>query len=816
MSASTSAPTPPTTTGEGEGGPQPNQNASPTTANENGGDSESRNRSRSLTATSRSSAPASASASTGISTLAIAGAPLFPPTPSRTTSKLSITSVDSTSHFYAHSPNGVNPNDGTDPKGVDPARARNRTASTPNSKSTSKNKNMSGPSTPTKSGPGGLPGGAAGGGGGGGNVNASARPTLGLLGADPSSPALRARASTASSRTGSIYDDLPSSRSRSSMSASASASASVGASSSSSTSVDKQKQVHNDVSTIKGTPAAIATAADNQASSSSNPSSSSSSSSSIHSSRSTPRSRKGKERALAIDDSELDPAAAAVVGEAEQTELGLDSNVDASLAETLTQEGEMGVIDATQDDVDVRKGLRDLVRRSTVTQGQADSQRQKQGSLTANDIEQIREPKDESSMLPPQPNGVPYFTPRKYYALTHAGKPVFSSHDDSSDDNITNLMGIAQALISIFAEQDDKIRCILKGRSKIAFLLKAPLYLFCVSDWGEPEHVLRSHLEYIHLHILSVVSSTQLSRVFQRRSNFDLSRLLEGTETFLNKLIERAQYDFSYLTSTLQPLRMNPAIRENAAAALMPPSKFKDLLYVLLIAGGHIVTLLRPRKHSIHPSDLHLLLNTLASSPTLRASETWLPICFPKFNPAGFVHAYISYVMDDVGLVFVSADREAFEELRGWKEIVLAKLEHDKTLGKIKEAIPVHPYPISAIGCPGLRHFIYKSRIHVQITQPEWEAPYTEDSEARKRLITLYQKLHDAVHARSGQSAPLKLVYLKTEHEACLAWLTKPFELYLTVSPQLSKSAVVAAANAVAKWVLAEEGRVFLKDAPVF
>ncbi|OCF42348.1 vacuolar fusion protein MON1 [Kwoniella heveanensis CBS 569] len=408
------------------------------------------------------------------------------------------------------------------------------------------------------------------------------------------------------------------------------------------------------------------------------------------------------------------------------------------------------------------------------------------------------------------------FKPRRYYVLTHAGKPVFSSHDNSSEDNITNIMGIAQALISIFAEQDDKIRCIVKGRSKIAFLLKAPLYLFCVSDWSEPEHVLRSHLEYIHLHILSVVSSTQLSRVFQRRSNFDLSRLLEGTETFLNKLIDRAQYDFSYLTSTLQPLRMNPAVRENAAAALMPPSKFKDLLYVLLIAGGHIVTLLRPRKHSIHPSDLHLLLNTLASSPTLRASETWLPICFPKFNPAGFVHAYISYVVDDVGLVFVSADREAFEELRGWKEIVLAKLEQDKTLGKITEAIPSHPYPISAIGCPGLRHFIYKSRIHVQITQPEWETPYTEDSVDRKRLITLYQKLHDSVHARSGQSAPLKLVYLKTEHEACLAWLTKPFELYLTVSPQLSKSAVVAAANAVAKWVLAEEGRVFLKDAPVF
>lgn len=50
-------------------------------------------------------------------------------------------------------------------------------------------------------------------------------------------------------------------------------------------------------------------------------------------------------------------------------------------------------------------------------------------------------------------------------------------------------MGVAQALISIFAEDDDKLRSIMRDGQRIAFVLKAPLYLFCVSDWGEPEHV---------------------------------------------------------------------------------------------------------------------------------------------------------------------------------------------------------------------------------------------------------------------------------------------------------------------------------------
>lgn len=190
------------------------------------------------------------------------------------------------------------------------------------------------------------------------------------------------------------------------------------------------------------------------------------------------------------------------------------------------------------------------------------------------------------------------------------------------------------------------------------------------------------HLEYIHLQILSIVSSNQLSRVFQRRSNFDLGRLLEGTENLIKHLINRCQDDFSYFTSTLQPLRLPPALRDEAAAALMPPSRFKvrpradfadgqDLLYVLLVAGNNIITLLRPRKHSIHPSDLHLLLNTLSSSSTLQSSEIWIPICFPKFNPAGFVHAYVSYILDDIGLIFVSADKEALEDLRSWKQVVM-------------------------------------------------------------------------------------------------------------------------------------------------
>jgi hypothetical protein len=97
---------------------------------------------------------------------------------------------------------------------------------------------------------------------------------------------------------------------------------------------------------------------------------------------------------------------------------------------------------------------------------------------------------------------------------------------------------------------------------------------------------------------------------------------------------------------------------------------------------------------------MHLLLNTLATSATLRTVETWLPICLPKFNPAGFVHAYISFVRTDVGLVFISADRDAFEPLCGWKAQVEETLNKDGVLNKIEASIKTHPYK----ACKYLEH----------------------------------------------------------------------------------------------------------------
>ncbi|KAG6907859.1 hypothetical protein DXG01_007123 [Tephrocybe rancida] len=428
-------------------------------------------------------------------------------------------------------------------------------------------------------------------------------------------------------------------------------------------------------------------------------------------------------------------------------------------------------------------------------------------------------------------------------------KPVFISQPDGEDSgNVAATIGIMQALISVFLDDKDKLRCINAGRTRITFLLRPPLYYACSSSWGEPESV-----------ILSIVTAAQLQRIFERRTNFDLRRLLNGAEGFLSSLLDRLEFDLAMSTSSLHCLRLDAALRKRAAEALVPSSKMKDILYIILVAEGKVITLIRPRKHSIHPADIHIILNTIHSPSILNspASSSWIPLCLPKFNPAGFVNAYISFlrrdneVASDVGhassvesesitdteptptqrsvvppyatpaqsrlaIVCVSGSGD-FDSIRGWCDSVTGRLEKEGTLDAITNACSSKQTQYSAadLGIPGLRHFVYKSRSQVQVTAPTFEDPY-DAIEDHRRLITLYQILHDAIHAKSGQEGTLKLQYIRTEKESVMGWITQPFELYIALSPRLPKTAAVGAANSVARWVKKEETRLFLRDAPVF
>lgn len=111
-------------------------------------------------------------------------------------------------------------------------------------------------------------------------------------------------------------------------------------------------------------------------------------------------------------------------------------------------------------------------------------------------------------------------------------------------------------------------------------------------------------------------------------------------------------------------------------------------------------------------------------------------------------------------------------------------------------------YSVAQLGIPGLRHFVYKSRAHVQVTLPRYEDPYDDLQERRRcvlrsafsqtgadgrrvRLFTIYQTINDAIHAKSGQEETLKLQYIRTEKESVMGWVSTPSLLQPGINPKL-------------------------------
>jgi len=214
----------------------------------------------------------------------------------------------------------------------------------------------------------------------------------------------------------------------------------------------------------------------------------------------------------------------------------------------------------------------------------------------------------------------------------------------------------------------------------------------------------------------------------------------------------------------------------------------------------------------MHPSDLHLIFNLLSGSTTFESFESWTPICLPKFNNKSFVHAYICYIAKRVCMLLISPDKDSFDEMSSVKQKVVKELEDGGMLASLESHAAVgsrggfsvgkcywiqccrhalvncHNYsslahqltcvidvaaPLVFIlqgdtGIPGLRHFLYKSRTHVQFTMPELTDPYSSQS-AKKRLLRQYQHMHERMHRTAR---PLKVLFHASEHETMLGWVS--------------------------------------------
>lgn len=293
-------------------------------------------------------------------------------------------------------------------------------------------------------------------------------------------------------------------------------------------------------------------------------------------------------------------------------------------------------------------------------------------------------------------------------------------------------MGVMQALVSFVQAGSDMIRSVHAGDTNFVFVVKGPLILVAVSKTLEsvPQLTLQLtyvlsgtidppsilHLIFIHTYlfimyfryvynqIISVLTQSQLNRVYDQRRNFDLRRLLTGSERLIDHLLNFMDREPAFFLGAIKCLPLLPSMRSsitqtiiqtcakikvrkvlgelltyeiniNILLSLKKKYIFQNLVFAILLANNQLVTLVRMNKFFLHPMDLHIIQNLVDSSESLKTAESWTPICLPKFDSNGYMHGHVSYLSEDCQacLLLLTVDRDVFFVLSDAKQVRVIK-----------------------------------------------------------------------------------------------------------------------------------------------
>ncbi|KAJ5603948.1 hypothetical protein N7537_006904 [Penicillium hordei] len=417
---------------------------------------------------------------------------------------------------------------------------------------------------------------------------------------------------------------------------------------------------------------------------------------------------------------------------------------------------------------------------------------------------------------------------RKHYViLSAAGKPIWTRHGDSG--LISGYVGVIQTIISFYEEANDHLRGFSAGDTRFVVLTRGSLHLVAISRMMESDNQLRLQLEALYMQILSTLTLPSLTHLFSVRPSTDLSRPLQGSESLLSSLADSfTRGSPSTLLSALECLKIRKQHRQAINNALLK-TKASSLLYGLLVAGGRLVSVVRPKKHSLHPGDLQLLFNMVFEADGVKAGggESWIPVCLPGFNSSGYLYMYVSFldIRDDiensaditkdesVAIVLISPDKEAFFEMQGMRDALVEQMERNGSLKEIKTAID-NGRPATTDIVPGtvLHHFLYKSRANVQFTMSSY-APEFSSVTRRRRLMSMYNNLHASIHAKNTH---VKVHHCVSRSATSFGWVTPVFELYCIAEPNTNRNALAQSASKIAQWVQREEERLFIIGGAVF
>lgn len=433
---------------------------------------------------------------------------------------------------------------------------------------------------------------------------------------------------------------------------------------------------------------------------------------------------------------------------------------------------------------------------------------------------------------------------KHFFVLSHSGKPIYSRYGD--EHKLAGFSATLQAIISFVENGGDRVKLVRAGKHQVIFLVKGPIYLVCISCTEEPFESLRGQLELLYGQMILILTKS-INRCFEKNPKFDMTPLLGGTDVVFSSLIHSFSWNPATFLHAYTCLPLAYATRQAAGAILQDVAE-SGVLFAILMCRHKVISLVGAQKASLHPDDMLLLSNFVMSSESFRTSESFSPICLPRYNPMAFLHAYVHYFDVETYLILLTTSSDVFYHLKDCRiriESVLLKsnvlVEVQRSIGEggmHVEDLPVDPASRSGtlfhlgqarlateqsdrfkegfhgVGGPsGLWHFIYRSIYLDQYISSEFSSPINS-SQQRKRLYRAYQKLYTSMHDKG--IGPHKTQFRRDENYVLLCWVTQDFELYAAFDPLADKALAIKVCNRICQWVKDVENEIFLLGASPF
>eukprot|EP00250_Pteridium_aquilinum_P020569 c24865_g2_i1 orf=448-2577(+) len=436
---------------------------------------------------------------------------------------------------------------------------------------------------------------------------------------------------------------------------------------------------------------------------------------------------------------------------------------------------------------------------------------------------------------------------KHFFILSLAGKPIYSRYGD--EHKLAGFSATLQAIMSFVESSGDSIKYVRAGDHQVVFLVKGPIYLVSISATDEPLRAIKGQLELLHGQLLLILTKS-LEKCYVKNANFDLRPLLGGTETVFSSLIHSFSWNPASFLSSYTCLPLSHTARQAAGAALQDVAD-ADLLFALLLSDSKVISLVGAQKASLHPDDILLLSNFVSSSESFRTTESFSPVCLPKYNAAAFLYAYVRYLDTDTCLILITKNSDAFFHLKECRARVESFLMETHVLRDISNSVAkggllVEDLPGDVLygslarskrsgnsvdnktsdttasatkqrpgvgGAAGLWHFIYRSIYLDQYVASEFSPPL-HTSQSQKRLFRAYQRLYASMHGAPAGSHQMQ--YSRDENHVLLAWSTADFEFFAAFDPLAEKSSAITVCNRVCQWIRDVENDFFFVGASPF